>query len=82
MGETNGDNRGAVSTGCGTKRMEERGRGGTRTIEDRLEDECDELRTCKTDGHGEGESMAGASVEGAGKGRGWMPNKEGLEAAS
>jgi hypothetical protein len=63
----------------------EHGRGRERrygTIEDRLEDECDELRTCKTDGHGEGWSMAGTSVEGAGKGRGWMPNKEGLKAAS
>jgi hypothetical protein len=48
------------------------------TIEDRLEDECDEFRACKTEGHGEGASMEA----GKGRGRGWMPNKEKVEAAS
>jgi hypothetical protein len=53
--------------------------GGRRTVEDRLETECDEFRACKAEGHGEGREQREGR---AGKGRGGVPAKEREDSAS
>ena len=52
------------------------------TVEDRLETERDELRTCKAEGHGEGRAAGEMEERGAGKERGGVPTKERVNAAS
>jgi hypothetical protein len=52
------------------------------TVEDRLETERDELRTCKAEGHGEGRVAGEMEERGAGKERGGVPTKERVNAAS